>query len=115
MEFITIDLVNENEIEFTYVHHDDEKSLAYRTLKNFNDEWEDYVPPEPLIKVEKVRKAISAWYEVLPLDDLAEKRIMFTNGEFCVGIYHIDCGDYVALKGIKERYYSIEELCGGEE
>ena len=87
----------------------------YDSLAELNDEWEDYKPKEPLIKDEKVRKAISAWYEVLPLDGLAEKRIMFSNGDFCVGIYRIDCGNYVALKDIKERFYTIKELCGEEE
>lgn len=87
----------------------------YDSLAELNADWEDYVIAEPLIKDEKVRKAISTWYEALPLDDLSEKRIMFTNGEFCVGIYHIDCGNYVALKGIKERFYTIKELCGEEE
>ncbi len=86
----------------------------YFSLSALLDEWEDYKPKEPLIKDEKVRKAIIAWYEALPLDGLAEKRIMFSNGYFCVGIYHIDCGNYVALKGIKERFYTIKELCGEE-
>lgn len=92
-----------------------ESFAEYHSLAELNADWEDYVIAEPLIKDEKVRKAISTWYEALPLDDLSEKRIMFTNGEFCVGIYHIDCGNYVALKGIKERFYTIKELCGEEE
>lgn len=87
----------------------------YDSLADLNADWEDYNTGEPLIKDEKVRKAISAWYEAIPLDGLAEKRIMFSNGDFCVGIYHIDCGNYVALKGIKERFYTIKELCGEKE
>lgn len=87
----------------------------YESLADLNADWEDYNPAEPLIKDEKVRKAIGAWYEALPLDGPAEKRIMFTNGNFCVGIYRIDCGNYVALKGIKERFYTIKELCGEEQ
>lgn len=86
----------------------------YDSLAELNADWEDYNPVEPLIKDEKVRKAISAWYDALPLDTIAEKRIMFSNGDFCVGIYRIDCGNYVALKGIKERFYTIKELCGEE-
>ena len=88
---------------------------VYYSLAELNQEWEDYKPAEPLIKDEKVRKAISSWYDALPIDDLAEKRILFSNGEFCVGIYRIDCGNYVALKDIKERFYTIKELCGEEE
>ena len=88
---------------------------VYYSLAELNKEWEDYVIADPLIKDEKVRKAIMAWYEALPLDDLVDKRILFSNGDFCVGIYRIDCGNYVALKGIKERFYTIKELCGDEE
>lgn len=87
----------------------------YDSLAELNEEWEDYVPKEPLIKDEKVRKAIMAWYEALPLDDLVEKRILFSNGEFRVGIYRIDCGNYVTVVGIKERFYTIKELCGEEK
>ena len=86
----------------------------YYSLAELNEEWEDYAPKEPLIKDEKVRKAIRAWYNALPLDGINNKLILFNNGDFCVGIYRIDCGNYVALKGIKERFYSIEELCGEE-
>lgn len=87
----------------------------YDSLAELNEEWEDYVPKEPLIKDEKVRKAISAWYEALPLDGFTDKRILFKYGYFCVGIYSIDCGKYDALDGIKERFYTIKELCGEEE
>ena len=87
----------------------------YDSLSELNEEWEDYEQEKPLIKDEKVRKAIMTWYEALPLDDLAEKRILFSNGDFCVGIYRIDCGNYVALKDIKERFYTIKELCGDDE
>lgn len=92
---------------------DDQKDPWYfESIAELVEHWEDC--KGPLIKDEKVRKAISAWYESLPLDDLAEKRILFTNGGFCVGIYRIDCGNYVALKGIKERFYTVKELCGEE-
>ena len=87
----------------------------YDSLSELNEEWEDYEQEKPLIKDEKVRKAIMTWYEALPLYDLAEKRILFSNGDFCVGIYRIDCGNYVALKDIKERFYTIKELCGDDE
>ena len=88
---------------------------SYLSLAELNADWEDYEPAEPLIKDEKIRKAIRSWYEALPLDDLHDKRILFNNGYFCVGIYRIDCGNYVVLKGIKERFYTINELCGEEE
>ena len=86
----------------------------YYSIAELNEEWEDYVVDGPLIKDEKVRKAIRAWYEALPLDGFADKRILFKYGYFCIGIYSIDCGNYVALEGIKERFYTIKELCGDE-
>lgn len=90
-------------------------SYCVTSLKELNESFEDYEPAEPIIKDEKVRKAIRAWYDALPIDDLSYKKILFSKGYFCVGIYHIDCGNYVALKGIKERFYTIKELCGEEE
>ena len=88
---------------------------TYQSLTELNADWEDYKPKEPLIKDEKARKAISAWYEALPLDGFTDKRILFKYGYFSVGIYHIDCGNYDTLEGIKERFYTIKELCGEEE
>lgn len=87
----------------------------YDSIAELCADWEDYEPKEPLIKDDKIRKAIRAWYEALPLDGITEKRIMFSKGYFCVGIYRIDCGNYVVLKGIKEHYYTIKELCGEGE
>ena len=88
---------------------------VYYSLAELNQEWEDYKPAEPLIKDEKIRKAIRAWYDALPLEDLSYKMILFSKGFFCVGIYRIDCGNYGAIKDIKERFYSIKELCGDDE
>lgn len=87
----------------------------YFSLSELLDEWEDYKPKEPLIKDEKVRRAIRAWYEALSLDNHIDKRILFREGIFCLGIYRIDCGNYNAVKDIEERFYSIKELCGEEE
>ena len=96
-------------ISYTIVHKDQlEKD------PNILTDWFEEIK-EPLVKDEKVRKAIMSWYEALPLDDLCDKRILFSNGGFCVGIYRIDCGNYVALKGIKERFYTIKELCEEDE
>lgn len=116
VKFVSIESIYKDKLKLTYILSSGLVNERYYTsIEKFNEDWEDYTPAEPLIKDEKVRKAISAWYEAIPLDGLAEKRIMFSNGYFCVGIYHIDCGNYVALKGIKERFYTIKELCGEKE
>lgn len=96
-------------------NHEELGSYSVTSLEALNRSFEDYKPTEPLVKDEKVRKAIRAWYYALPLDDFKEKRILFSHGDFCVGIYHIDCGNYVALKGIKQHFYTIEELCGEDK
>ena len=36
---------------------------AVSSLAELNEEWEDYKPAEPLIKDEKIRKAVRAWAE----------------------------------------------------
>ena len=35
----------------------------YASLAELNEDWEDYKPKEPLIKDEKIRKAVRAWAE----------------------------------------------------
>ena len=90
-------------------------SYSVTSLKELNKSFEDYEPSEPIIKDKKIRKAIRAWYDALPIEDLYYKKILFSKGFFCVGIYRIDCGNYGAIKDIKERFYSIKELCGDDE
>ena len=62
--------------------------FAYDSLAQLNDEWEDAInweeiqerifrPKEPLIKDEKIRKAVRAWAEVNGVDKV----------EFCVDIH----------------------------
>ena len=95
-------------------------SDSYDSLAELNANWEDYKPAEPLIKDEKIRKAVRAWAEA--------------NGfsAFRVNNQHFN---YVKIHGIKDRYdpngsniefmgtiagvekrmYEIDELCGEEE
>ena len=93
----------------------------YDSLAELNDEWEDYKPKEPLIKDEKIRKAVRAWAEADDLDNFrvqnehfnACKIIGYTAGinkasfiEFQTTIAHAD----------NKKLYTITELCGeGEE
>lgn len=118
VDFITIDLVDDNEIEFTYVRYDgDEKSVAYRTLKNFNNDWEDYVPKEPLIKDEKIRKAVRVWA------DVNEALLVIFDSSSC-GFSASDAGrnllSMISFDGFvfnceDGKYYTIDELCGEDE
>lgn len=76
---------------------------------------EDYKPAEPLIKDEKIRKAIRAWWETIP-DAVIDKRVIYKNNhDFEVGIYSIYCGAIYPETMEKCRLYTIDELCGEEE
>lgn len=87
----------------------------YSSLAELNEKWEDYEPKEPLIKDEKIRKAVRAWWEAVS-GAMADKRILYKKSQdFAVGIYTISCGA-IYLEVLEEgKMYTIEELCGEEE
>ena len=86
---------------------------SYPSLAELNEEWEDYKPAEPLIKDEKIRKAVRAWAEA----DGADEKIYLTtdeNGSRFANKY----GGYIEFAfriDMEERLYTIDELCGEEE
>lgn len=86
----------------------------YESLEEFCENWEDYEPVEPLIKDEKIRKAVRAWAEVNGIDDVeydaawnAFRRFNFT---ICFD-YFFD--EHDSLEDGEK--YTITELCGEEE
>ena len=84
---------------------------SYNSLTELNAEWEDYTPQEPLIKDEKIRKAIRAWgYSPLTFKQHRRKG-------YCQ-FWYLD--KYICFRaefeGLKDRkLYTITELCGEEE
>ena len=48
---------------YMFLKADDNNGIIYSSLAEMTDEWEDYKPAEPLIKDEKIRKAVRAWAE----------------------------------------------------
>lgn len=96
----------------------------YYALSELNEVWEDYKPAEPLIKDEKVRKAVRAWAE---MNDICfvhmcsrtrkeNARIVGQNALGRTFTMEID-NEYeirVCFKDYKESY-TIAELCGEEE
>lgn len=92
----------------------------YSSLAELNEEWEDYKPAEPLIKDEKIRKAVKAWAEAIGGRDklLCIKiagRLEVSDGSphLIYVSFHVDES---TLKSIDDRtYYTIAELCGEEE
>lgn len=85
---------------------------SYDKLEELNKEWEDYKPKEPLIKDEKVRKAVRAWAEANHINS----------------VYILGLGELRSLeKGINIEFNgepflkwateskTIAELCGEKE
>lgn len=86
----------------------------YDTLAELNEDWEDYTPVEPLIKDEKIRKAVRAWAEVNGLDDVVYDSAWnaFRKYDFTI------CFDYFFDENdglVEWKEYTIAELCGEEE
>ena len=92
-------------------------TFIFRSVEQFNDNYEAYKPTEPLIKDEKIRKAVRAWAEVGGLE------------HFTVVNEHFNCCKIMGRKGNRvskieflttipnttHRTYTIAELCGEEE
>ena len=88
------------------------------SLKEFNKIWEDYNPVEPLIKDEKIRKAVRAWAEAFNVDVAYLASI--GDGRKFVELFNEDDAGFeriaIPAENIQqERCYTIAELCGEEE
>ena len=91
------------------------ESGTYDTLAELNEDWEDYKPAEPLIKDEKIRKAVRAWAELLPdawFRYTHSDGRLYTNSEF-LEPYSISFPIRLELDEMTD--YTIAELCGEEE
>ena len=92
----------------------------YNSLAEINEEWEDYTPKEPLIKDEKIRKAVRAFSEVIQ-----EKKYILVIKLYERGIAEFSNGSCFwmrvpvsneTMNALEDRtYYTIDELCGEEE
>lgn len=90
---------------------------AVSSLAELNEEWEDYKPKEPLIKDEKIRKAVRAWAEACRLTHATYKLASNefydadTRGAFAIKFTLIPVEVYLE----DGESYTITELCGEEE
>ena len=109
------------EYRFTVVAEDPTQTRIYKTLGEVLKDWTDFIiheSDEPLIKDEKVRKAVQAWAEA---NDLSEtKYIELPNGcgfafEYTDTDNVVICLRSVWLELEKGKSYAITELCGEEE
>lgn len=93
-----------------------EQPRAYYSLADLNEEWEDYKPAEPLIKDEKIRKAVRAWAEACGLRYVTYKQASNefydpdTRGAFAIKFKLIPVEVYLE----DGECYTIAELCGEE-
>lgn len=94
-------------------------AFLFRSVEQFNDNYEAYTPTEPLIKDEKTRKAVRAWAEANGLDKLLvvkmAGRLEVSDGSPHL-IYISFHADNETRSNLDDRtYYAIAELCGEEE
>lgn len=94
-----------------------ESFADYHSLAELNADWEDYAPKEPLIKDEKIRKAVRAWAEACSLTHVTYKLASNefydadTRGKFAIKFTLIPIEVYLK----DGESYTIAELCGEEE
>lgn len=86
------------------------------SLKNIDANWEDV--EEPLIKDEKIRKAVRAWADASGIEKVLSYGDVFwigfrsTNTE---SVWKFEC-NYIDGSEFKlDKEYTIAELCGEEE
>ena len=94
----------------------DEENWFCYDLETLARGWEYYVEPkEPLIKDEKIRKAVRAWAELIPS---AQVRYDHSDGRFYTHSDYIVpySISFPVILGLDEtKFYTIAELCGDEE
>ena len=86
---------------------------VYYSIAELNQEWEDYKPAEPLIKDEKIRKAVRAWAEANGISGCICKEEIH-----CI-TFETERGMFISFENADpippEGNYTIDELCGEEE
>ena len=90
---------------------------TYQSLAELNNEWEDYAPKEPLIKQEKIRKAVRAWAEANEISQAKFDRRMsgFSASDAGHNFLSMISFDGFVFNCEDGEYYTIDELCGEEE
>ena len=94
---------------------------SYSSLAELNKEWEDYKPAEPLIKDEKIRKAVRAWAEAENCTSEMNLYYTLNRREKYITFHNPQTGSELQLCEFDSpvfqemREYTIAELCGEEE
>lgn len=111
----------DKEYHFTVATEDPADMAIHKTLAELNDEWEDCKPAEPLIKDEKIRKAVRAWAEANEISD--KLRVINEHFDCCKVLGRCDNRNIclqtefesTIAHANKDQFYTIAELCGEEE
>lgn len=86
----------------------------FSSLAELNEWWEDYTPAEPLIKDEKIRKAVRAWADYNGVEEVTYFESEDDSSRLVCHSVVIDFYEYIyGLEDYKK--YTITELCGEEE
>ena len=108
--------------EVNLVVMDDERDCyesfaEYHSLAELNAEWEDVAPKEPLIKDEKIRKAVRAWAEANEISQAQFDRYTsgFSASDDGHNLLSMISFDGFVFMFVDGEYYNIDELCGEEE
>ena len=90
---------------------------VYYSLAELNQEWEDYRPADPLIKDEKIRKAVRAWAEANEISQAQFDRYIsgFSASDDEHNILSMISFEGFVFMFVDGEYYTIDELCGEEE
>lgn len=88
---------------------------SYDTLEQITEDFEDYKPAEPLIKDEKIRKAVRAWAEANDFTNEIEVRSLNAGTRFSEGHWSIEFIGYFIYDLKIGSTYTIAELCGEDE
>ena len=117
VKFVSIESIYKDKLKLTYILSSGLVNERYYTsIEKFNEDWEDYKPKDPLIKDEKIRKAVRAWAEACFIETVEydeywvsfrrdDKTISFKDEDRRLGFYELE----------NSRDYTIDELCGEEE
>lgn len=100
---------------------DGKNKYTYKSLAEVNEDWEDYKPAEPLIKDEKIRKAVRAWAEAN-----GANKLIYEDSGWHYEYFRTEPDEYDHSIDIDFWHkldadlrsgtaYTIAELCGDEE
>lgn len=91
---------------------------SYSSLAELNEDWEDYKPAEPLIKDEKIRRAVRVWAEAENCTSEMNLYYTLNRQEKYITFHNPQTGSELQLCDFDSpvfqemREYTIAELCG---